>query len=105
MSPGDVVDVDFGVPTGREAGFNRPCVVIANRRLLDLKVGVVAVVPCSTTQRGWAAEVATEGYGVAQCWLVSTPSVLRLGQIRGNVGPVALRQIRETVGDLLDIFD
>lgn len=105
MFPGDLVDVDLSIPIGSEAGLRRPCVVVTGRRLLELKVGVATVVPCSTTQRGWAAEVMTDGFGVAQCWLISTPSLLRFGETRGNVGPVALRQIREIVGDLLDIFD
>ena len=32
---GDVVDLDLGVPEGREAGFGHPAVVVTAQRILD----------------------------------------------------------------------
>lgn len=32
---GDVVDLDFGLPAGFEAGFGRPAVIVTAQRVLD----------------------------------------------------------------------
>jgi len=54
--------------------------------------------------RGWLSEVTIDGYGVAQAHLVSTVSLDRLVESTGiNVGAVALRQIRELVGELIEL--
>ena len=69
----------------------------------------VVVVPCSTTTRGWLSEVdlgdvGDGGLGVAQAHLPTTISVDRIVESTGpNVGPVALRQIRELIADILGL--
>ena len=44
LTSGDVADVDFGLPRGREAGFQRPAIVVTAQRLLDRSPNVVQVV-------------------------------------------------------------
>lgn len=110
-SSGDVVDLDLGLPEGREAGLGRPAVVVTAQRILDAGPSVVHVVPLTTTVRRFQSEVVLEPDGVnglrarsaAQCQHLRAVSPARISAVRGNVGPVALRQLRETIGLLLDI--
>ncbi len=77
--------------------------------VLEFRQHAVVVMPCSTTQRGWLSEVDLDevddaGIGVAQAHLPTTISVDRIVESTGsNVGPLALRQIRELVADLLGL--
>ncbi len=111
LTSGDVVDLDLGAPTGREAGYRHRSVVVTAQRILDANPSVVQVVPLTTTQRQFAAEVVLEPDAVnglsarsaAQCQHVRSVSTSRTDDVRGNVGVVGLRQIRETLGTLLDI--
>ena len=108
---GDVVRVDLGTPIGSEAGMIRPAVVVTAQRVLEHSPTVVQVVPLTTTIRGWASEVtlpADPGAGLdevsaAQCQHVRAISTRRIVDAVGNVGPMSLRQIRETVAVLLDL--
>lgn len=34
LKPGDIVELDFGVSTGSEAGLRRPAVIVTARRVL-----------------------------------------------------------------------
>ena len=102
MRSGDVIRVDFGVPARGEPGFVRPAIVITSNDVLEFKQWAIAVVPCSSKQRGWLSEVEVDGFGVAQAHLPMTVSVDRVVEItNANVGPVALGQIREVIADLL----
>ena len=111
LTSGDVVDLDLGVPVGREAGFRHPAIVVTAQRILDVAPSVVHVVPLTTTLRGFGAEVRVDpsrGTGLerrssAQCQHLRAVSTARVGQVRGNVGPADLAQIREVVGVLLDL--
>lgn len=114
MRAGDVVRCDFGTPARGEPGFFRPAVVVTADEVLEFRQHAVVVVPCSTTRRGWFSEVDLSeidlgevggaGIGVAQAHLPTTISVDRIVESTGsNVGPVALRQIRELVADLLGL--
>jgi mRNA-degrading endonuclease toxin of MazEF toxin-antitoxin module len=104
MRAGDVVRVDFGVPARGEPGFVRPSIVVTSDDVLEFRQAAVVVVPCTTTRRGWLTEVEIAGIGVAQAHLPTTISVDRIVESDvANVGPVALRQIRELIGDLLEI--
>jgi len=108
---GDVVALDLGPPSGSEAGFGRPAVVVTAQRVLDGRPNVVQIVPLTTTIRASGTEVhvepdAANGLDLpcaAQCQHVRAVSVTRLGEVRGNVGPATLRQIREVLGLLLDV--
>jgi mRNA interferase MazF len=104
MRSGDVVRVDFGVPARGQPGFVRPAIVVTADEVLEFRQRAIAVVPCTTTRRGWLTEVEVGAFGVAQAHLPTTVSIDRVVEATGtNVGPVALRQIRELIGDLLGL--
>jgi mRNA interferase MazF len=111
LTSGDVVVLDLGTPLGREAGLRRPAVLVTAQRVLDASPTVIHVIPLTTTIRGFGSEVTIEpdaanGLGMrcaAQCQHVRAISVRRIERSVGNVGPVALAQIRESVGLILDI--
>lgn len=111
LTSGDVVALDFGVPAEREAGFRRPAVVVTAQRLLDGSPAVVQVVPVTSVIRGFDAEVLVEAdpfNGLAQdsavqCHHVRAVATTRIERRIGHVGPMALGQIREVLGRILDI--
>ncbi len=108
---GDVVDLDLGVPEGREAGFPHPAVLVTAQRILDAKPTVVHVVPLTSTVRRFHSEVLIQpdvanslsGISAAQCQHLRAVSPGRISTTRGNVGPTVLAQIRETIAVLLDL--
>jgi mRNA interferase MazF len=109
---GDVVDLDLGVPEGREAGFQHPAVLVTAQRILDAHPSVVHVVPLTTTVRRFHSEIVIEpddanGLGevsAAQCQHIRAVSPERIVNIRGNIGVALLAQLRETVGLILDLL-
>jgi mRNA interferase MazF len=111
LTSGDVIDLDLGSPRGREAGLQRPVVVVTAQEILDESANVVQVVPLTSTIRGFGSEVeiaADEHNGLesdcaAQCQHVRSVSVERVESIRGNIGRVMLSEIREVLGLILDI--
>ncbi len=52
LTSGDVVELDLGVSTGREAGFRHLVLVVTAQRVLDREPSVVQVVPLTSTVRG-----------------------------------------------------
>lgn len=111
LSSGDVVDLDLGMPEGREAGFRHPAIVVTGQRILDAEPSVVQVVPTTSTIRAFGSEVdiapdVINGLGepsTAQCQHIRAVSPRRVTAIRGNVGAVVLMQIRETIAVLIDL--
>jgi mRNA interferase MazF len=111
LTSGDVVHLDLGVPEGSEAGLQRPAVVVTASRVLGAGPSVVQVVPLTRTLRGYESEVLIEpdeanGLEVpsaAQCQHIRAVATTRIRAQVGNVGPVALGQIRDTLGVLLDV--
>lgn len=111
LTSGDVVRLDVGTPTGSEAGLLRPAVVVTAQRVLSQDPRVVHVVPLTTTVRQWASEVpvppdvvaGVKRESAAQCQHVRAVSTARVLEPLGNVGPVLLQQIRETLAVLLDL--
>ena len=111
LRSGDVVDVDLGVPEGREAGLKHPAVVLTAQRILDAEPSVVQVVPLTTVVRPFESEVLIDpddANGLrepssAQCQHIRAVSVTRIGDVRGNVGSARLAQLREVVGLILDL--
>lgn len=82
----------------------RPAVVLTSDDVLEFRQSAVLVAPCTTTIRGWLSEVPLYGFGVAQTHLVTTVSVDRVVEPTGNnVGAVILRQLRELVGELIEL--
>ena len=111
LTSGDVVTVDLGPPAGREAGYGHPAVIVTAQRLLDQSPTVVQVVPLTSTLRGFASEVELEAdranglehASAAQCQHVRAVAASRIEGVRGNVGNLALAQIRELLGVILDV--
>lgn len=111
LTSGDVLDLELGSPAGREAGFRHPAVIVTAQRILDAVPLVIHVVPLTSTIRSFGSEVRIDpdvGNGLdavsaARCQHVRSVSSGRSLGVRGNVGPVVLGQIRETIAVLLDI--
>lgn len=111
LTPGDVVEIDLGTPAGSEAGLRRPAVVVTAARVLRGGPNVVQVVPLTRTIRSSGAEVVIEpdaGNGLAapssaQCQHVRSVATARIHGRVGNVGPVVLGEVRETLALLLDV--
>lgn len=110
-SSGDVVDLGLGMPEGRETGFRHPAVLVTAQRILDAGPSVVHVVPLTTTIRPFHSEIVIAPDGAnglddvsaAQCQHVRAVSPRRILGVRGNVGPAALAQLRETIAVILDL--
>lgn len=108
---GDVVDLDLGDPRGREAGYRHPAIVVTAQAALDHRPPVIQIVPTTSTRRAFATEVDLapdhlNGLDVdssAQCQHIRGVSPERILQVRGNVGPVVLAQIRDRIADLLGL--
>ncbi|MDJ0960634.1 MAG: type II toxin-antitoxin system PemK/MazF family toxin [Acidimicrobiia bacterium] len=111
LTSGDVVDLDLGLPEGREAGFRHPAVVVTAQRVLDAQPTVIQVVPLTTTIRAFASEIRVEPdaanglqqNSAAQSQHLRAVSTRRIERVRGNVGSTVLSQIRATIGLILDI--
>ena len=108
---GDVVDLDLGVPEGREAGFLHPAVLVTAQRILDATPAVVHVVLLTSTIKRFATEIVidpdlTNGLheaSAAQCQHLRAVSPGRIAATRGNVGPAVVAHLRETIALLLDL--
>ncbi len=111
LTPGDVVDLDLGMPSGSEAGLRRPAVVVTAARVLRGGPNVVQVVPLTRTIRRSAAEVVVdpdelnrlEAPSSAQCQHVRSVATSRIHERTGNIGPVLLSEVRENLALLLDL--
>jgi mRNA interferase MazF len=111
LTSGDVVDLDLGKSTGREAGLRRPFVVVTAQEILDESVNVIQVVPLTSTIRRFGSEVeitasalnglefdsAAQGQHIRSIWIERAESV------RGNIGASSLSEIREVLALILDI--
>jgi mRNA interferase MazF len=111
LNSGDVAYVELGPPTEREAGYRHPTVIVTAQAILDASPTVVHVIPVTSTLRSYATEVELEpepGNGLvvtsaAQCQHVRSVSPARLSEPIGNVGVVALTQIREMLAVVFDL--
>lgn len=111
LNSGDIVDLDLGMPRGREAGFAHPAVVVTAQRILDASPSVIQVVPLTSTIRPFQSEVVLQPdqhndltvVSAAQCQHIRAVSPGRIRDSRGNVGGLALTQIRETIAVILDL--
>jgi mRNA-degrading endonuclease toxin of MazEF toxin-antitoxin module len=111
MQAGDIITVDFGIPAGRGPGFERPAIVVTADLIVTQMPRTFHVVPVtSNAQRAMATDVPVDGDGldknsVGQCHLLTVAEIERVKDDggRGNVGPVALAQLRSVIADLLDL--
>ncbi len=110
LTPGDVVELDLGTPAGSEAGLRRPAVVVTAERILRGEPNVIQVVPLTRTVRDSRAEVLVEpdplnglkAISAAQCQHIRSVATSRVASSIGNVGAIILRQVRDTVGTIID---
>ncbi|WP_037212096.1 type II toxin-antitoxin system PemK/MazF family toxin [Arsenicicoccus bolidensis] len=111
LTPGDVVELDLGMPTGSEAGLRRPAVVVTAARILGGGPNVIQVVPLTRTLRQSRSEVRLDPDehnqlaepSAAQCQHVRSVATSRIHARTGNVGPVSLGEVRETLALLMDL--
>lgn len=111
LTSGDVVEIDLGLPAGREAGFRQPVVVVTAQEILDESANVIQVVPLTSTLRSFGSEVqltadAHNGLAVdssAQCQHFRSVTAERVETVKGNIGSAALSEIRQVLGLILDI--
>ncbi len=111
LTPGDVVDLDLGMPSGSEAGLRRRAVVVTAARVLQGGPNVVQVVPLTRTIRQSGAEVVVDPDGLnrlearssVQCQHVRSVATTRILERTGNIGPVLLGEVREILALLLDL--
>ena len=111
LTPGDVVELDLGMPAGSEAGLRRPAVVVTAARILMGGPNVVQVVPLTRTIRTSSTEILIDpdednrlvAPSSAQCQHVRSVAMTRIHERTGNVGPVVLNEVRETLALLLDL--
>lgn len=108
---GDIVSLDLGRPAGREAGYLHPAVVVTAQRILDAAPNVIQVVPLTSAVRTFHSEIVIEPdsangleqTSAAQCQHLRAVSPARVVRTLGNVGPLALSQIRETIAVIIDV--
>lgn len=101
LTPGDVVELDLGMPAGSEAGLRRPAVVVTAARILRGGPNVVQVVPLTRTIRTSSTEVLIDpdednrlaARSSAQCQHVRSVTTTRIQERTGNVGPVVLNEV------------
>lgn len=111
LTPGDVVELDLGVPDGSQAGLRRPAIVVTAARILRGGPNVVHVVPLTRTIRTSTTEILIEtdqenrlvAPSSAQCQHVRSVATTRVQERTGNVGPVVLNEVRETLSLLLHL--
>ena len=111
LTPGDVVELDLGMPAGSEAGLRRPAIVVTAARILTGGPNVVQVVPLTRTIRSSSTEIMIDpdeanrlvAPSSAQCQHVRSVATTRIHERTGNVGPVVLNEVRETLALLLDL--
>ena len=111
LTPGDVVELDLGMPAGSEAGLRRPAIVVTASRVLRGGPNVIQVVPLTRTIRQSSTEVVVEpdednrlaARSSVQCQHVRSVATTRIHQRTGNVGPVVLGEVREMLALLLDL--
>lgn len=90
--------------------MRRPAVVITANRILRGGPNVVQVVPLTRTIRDSGSEIVIEpdahnglvAVSAAQCQHIRAVARTRVGERLGNVGPVVLRQLRDTVATIID---
>jgi len=112
LNSGDVVQLDLGQPSGREAGFWHPAVVVTAQRILDAGPSVVHVVPLTSRIRRFGSEIQIDPDksnglaqpSAAQCQHLRAVSTGRIEQVCGNVGIQALTQVREVISVFLDLM-
>lgn len=105
MNFGDVVTVDFGIPLGSEAGYQRPAVIATADAFLRFRPRTLFVVPLTSTPRSFPSHIAIEPDPHNQLDLPSWAVVEQMRAVaiercsapHGNVGQVVSHQILDVL--------
>lgn len=105
MNFGDVVNVDFGVPIGSEAGFLRPGIVVTADAFLRFRPTTLFVVPLTSTPRTFPSHVKVAADEANQLETTSYAMVEQLRSVAvercspsgGNVGPTVSHQTLDII--------
>jgi len=105
VNAGDIVEIDFGLPVGSEAGFRRPGIVVTADAFLRLRPTTVFVVPLTSTQRKFPSHVEIDPDETNRLSVTSYApveqlraiAVERCGPATGNVGQAVLHQILDVL--------
>lgn len=107
---GEVWLVDFGVPIGREQGYQRPAMVVSADGLNGGASGLVIVVPLTTTRRDLPLHVevkpGTSGLdevSYARCEDIKSISIERLLHRLGPGGYEVVHRVRRVLDHLLEV--
>lgn len=111
MQAGDIITVDFGRPSGSGPGFEHPAIVVTADLVVAQMPRTFHVVPVtSNVKRALSTDVPVDSDGldknsVGQCHLLTVAEIERVKDDggRGNIGSVALAQLRSVIADLLDL--
>lgn len=99
MRPGSVAWVDLGESVGREQQGRRPAVVVSSEDHLAVATSLVAVVPCTTVDRGWInhLRIDSESAGLDRATFAMTEQVRTVarGRLVGEVGSVSAASLGE----------
>ena len=105
MRRGEIVMADLGHPSGHEAGFIRPALVLTGERFN--RSGLFAGAPITRVRRGYPTHVEIEGplpeVSYIQCEHLRTISAGRVIRSLGQVDPVALSRVEQIVRELLEL--
>ena len=105
MNFGDLVQVDFGMPIGSEAGFRRPAIILTADAFLRFRPTAVFAVPLTSTRRTFPSHIDIEPDAMNR---LDTRSFAQVEQLRavaiercsapfGNVGPAVGRQLLDVL--------
>lgn len=105
MNTGDIVEVDFGMPVGSEAGFRRPGIVVTADAFLRLRPTTVFLVPLTSTRRTFPSHIEIEADRTNALQVTSYApveqlraiSVGRCGPPTGSVGQTVVHQILDVL--------
>lgn len=111
MQAGDIITVDFGIPSGSGPGFEHPAIVVTADLVVAQMPRTFHVVPVtSNVKRAMSTDVPVDSdrldkNSVGQCHLLTVTEIERVKDDggRGNIGSVALAQLRSVIADLLDL--
>lgn len=107
LLPGSVWWVDLGERRGREQRGQRPAVVVSSTDALQILERLIAIIPCTTTDRGWPNHVLLVGelrlarptFGMTE--QVTTIDRGALIRSAGQVAPACQDTIRTWMHDWL----
>lgn len=105
VSQGDIWFADFGLPSGREQGGERPALVVSNDAYNTARFGLFIAVPLTTSDRGWVSHIRVDpgggaGLRVPSWAMVEQAGVMSARRFMFHIGAAP----RQTLGRVLDML-